>query len=192
MRKILFGTTALLLGLVALGEDSPQRAAAQGKGGGSPVTGQLVANLDLNKAVNDIASTITSQRDRGAWVRALLEQLKSQTQGRLNIVVFNMQQGFDFNPPPGTFKFTQATFDGGLSGKITYGIWAFSSGVTFTNKGDGGFINWAFYGVFTRNGGVVTFSDASVLGGSSLSLRVRPQIATTNHKRTTGPAPKKR
>jgi hypothetical protein len=192
MKKILFTTTALLLSLVVLTEGSPQRAAAQGKGGGSPVTGQLVANLDLNKAVSDIATAITSQKDRAAWVQAMLEEVKSRTQGRLSIVVFNMQQGFVFNPPPGTFKFTRATFNGGLSGNITYGVWAFSSGTTFTNQGDGGFINWAFYGVFTRNRGVVTFQDASVMGGSNLSLRVRPQIATTNHKRATTPNPKKR
>src|SRR5262249_48391094 len=110
MRKILFGSTALLLSLVVLGKDSPEMAVAQEPAPSPPVTAQLVANLDLNKAAADASTAITSQRDRGAWVRALLEQLKSKTQGKLNIMVFNMEQGFVFNPPPGTFKFTKATF----------------------------------------------------------------------------------
>jgi len=163
MRKILFGTTALLLNLVALGAGSPQRAAAQDKGGGgSPfsASAQLVANLDINKAVGDIIGTVNAERDRGAWVRSLLEQMKSKTQGKVSIMVFNMEQPFDFNPP-GKVQFTKVTFNG----RITYGIWVFHSAAVFKNKGDGGFINWAFYGVFNRRGGTVTFSDASVFSG---------------------------
>jgi hypothetical protein len=187
---MLFGSTALLMSLVILGQDSPEMEAAQG--GGGPPWASAVANLDLNKTVSDIATTITSQKNREAWVRALVEQLKSKTQGKLNIMVFNMQQGYIFNPPAGTYKFTQANFNGGLGGTITYGIWAFSSGTTFTNQGDGGFINWAFYGAFTRNGGVVTFQPAAGAGGPQ-SLAVRPQIAGPTHKgkgRTKGPSPK--
>jgi hypothetical protein len=153
MRKFLFGTAALVLSLVALGSVSPQRAEAQQKGGGV----SLDLKLDLNQAVNDITRTIGAAKDRGAFVRALLEEVKSKTGGNLNIMVFNMQQNFDFNPPPNTFQFTQTTFNGGLAGNITYGVWVFNSAVTFTNRGDGGFINWAFFGVFTRNGGTVTF-----------------------------------
>ena len=183
MRKILFGSTALLLSLVVLGKDSPEMAVAQEPAPSPPVTAQLVANLDLNKAAADASFAITSQRDRGAWVRALLEDLKSKTKGKLNIMVFNMQQGFVFNPPPGTSKFTKATFKGGLGGNITYGIWAFSSGTTFTNQGDGGFINWAFYGAFTRNGGVVTFQPAYATALNSPQKKgARPQSAGPDHK----------
>lgn len=37
-----------------------------------------------------------------------------------------------------------------------YGIWAFENG-EFTNKGDGGWINWAFKGSFDRDGSHVKF-----------------------------------
>jgi hypothetical protein len=37
-----------------------------------------------------------------------------------------------------------------LSG-VPYGIWIFEDG-TFTNKGDGGFINWLLNGRFQRSG----------------------------------------
>ncbi len=37
-----------------------------------------------------------------------------------------------------------------------FGIWVFEDG-EFTNKGDGGWINWAFRGWFDRDGGHVKF-----------------------------------
>jgi hypothetical protein len=154
MRKILFGTTALLLALAALGVAAPQRAVAQK---GPPVSAQV--NIDLNKTVDDISKTIGAAKDRGAWVRGMGEQLRAKYGAKYNVMVFNMQQGFDFNPgPPGTYKFIQKTFDGGLTGKIQYGIWIFRSAAVFKNKGDGGYINWAFSGAYNRNGGTVTFA----------------------------------
>jgi hypothetical protein len=154
MRKIVFGTTALLLALAALGGVSHQRAVAQkGKGGPS-----LNANIDLNKTVDDISKTIGAANNRGAWVRGLQEQLTAKYGTQYNVMVYNMQRDYEFNPPPGTYKFYRKTFDGGILGKIDYGIWVFRSAAVFKNKGDGGYINWAFSGVFTRNGGTVTFS----------------------------------
>ena len=115
--------------------------------------------MDLNKAVTAISKIIGATKDRGAWVKALLEQTKSKTRGNYNVMVFNMQQNYEFNPPPNTFKFVQVPFRGGLGGDITYGVWVFRSGGVFKNQGDGGFINWAFYGHSARNGGTVTFPE---------------------------------
>jgi hypothetical protein len=137
--------------------------------------------LDLNKTVSDIAGTISSVNNREAWVKTLMETVVSKTQGRWNVMVFNMQQSFVFNPPPGAFKFTQATFKGGLGGNITYGVWVFHSATTFQNKGDGGFINWAFYGVWTRNGGTVAFADRTVANPR------RPQTAAPKTSPKTSP-----
>jgi hypothetical protein len=178
MKKIVFGTTALLLTLVALGAVSPQRAAAQDKTGGASKaseSAQLVVDFDLNKAIDEIVGAINAEKNREAWVRALLEQTRSRTKGKVNVMVFNLQQSFEFNPPNGTFKFKQATFDGGAGGKITYGVWIFHSPGVFKNKGDGGFINWAFYGSFHRDGGTVTFSDGAVFSGSDPKAP-KPQI----------------
>src|SRR5262245_20519686 len=124
MKRILIGTTALLT-LVALGAVSTQRAQAQ-KGKAGPAS--LEVKLDLNKAVAAISKTIGATKDRGAWVKALLEQTKSKTRGNYNVMVFNMQQNYEFNPPPNTFKFVQARFPGGVGGDITYGVWVFRSG----------------------------------------------------------------
>lgn len=40
---------------------------------------------------------------------------------------------------------------------MNYHVYIFKDG-TFTHKGDGGFINWAFGGAFKRNGNTVVFS----------------------------------
>ena len=98
------------------------------------------------QSLNETEKSIARNRrqiasfDEEAWVKTLLEQTKSRTRGKYNVMVFNMQQNYDFNPPAGTFKFAQATFKGGLTGNITYGVWVFNSAATFTNKGEGGFI----------------------------------------------------
>jgi hypothetical protein len=168
MKKILLGVAAVL---VALGAISPQRAAAQVKS----ESAQTVGDFDLNKAIDEIVNALNAEKNREAWVKAVLEQTRSRTKGKVNVMVFNMQQKFEFNPPNGTFKFKQATFDGGLGGKITYGVWVFHSPAVFKNKGDGGFINWAFYGSFTRDGGTVTFSDGAVFSGSDPKAP-KPQI----------------
>jgi hypothetical protein len=138
------------------------------KGGAS-----LDAKLDLNKVVDEVAGTIGANKNREAWVKAMLEQTTSRTGGRYNVMVFNMQQNYDFNPPAGTFKFAPATFKGGLRGDITYGVWVFSSASTFTNKGDGGFINWAFYGTFTRDRGTVRFSASAAGANKAFSHRAK-------------------
>ena len=162
-------TTALLALLILVGgtasaQQPPEKKNGASKPGRPKVLESkgagvsLDVTLDLNKIVDEVAGTITANRNREAWVKALLERTASRTGGKYNVMVFNLQQNYDFNPPAGTFKFAQATFKGGLSGNITYGVWVFNSAATFTNRGDGGYINWAFSGAYTRNGGTVTFS----------------------------------
>src|SRR5262245_43002476 len=120
-------TTALLALLILVGgiasaqQPSKQKTAASqpgrpkssaSKGAGA----SLDATLDLNKIVDDIAGTITANKNREAWVKALLEKTMSRTGGKYNVMVFNLQQNYEFNPPAGTSKFARATFKGGLSG----------------------------------------------------------------------------
>src|SRR5262249_17855268 len=162
-------TTALLVILILVGSIASAQRASAGRGGKGGAS--LDAKLDLNKIVTDIVGTIGANKNREAWVKTLLEQTKPRTRGEYNEMWFNMQQNYDFNPPAGTFKFAQATFKGGLTGNITYGVWVFSSAATFTNKGDGGFINWAFYGAFTRNRGTVTFSASASEANKTFSHR---------------------
>jgi hypothetical protein len=176
----------ILAGSVASAQQPPQKKTGSSKSGHpksleSKGAGgaTLDVTLDLNKIVDEVAGTITANRNREAWVKALLERTASRTGGKYNVMVFNMQQNYDFNPPAGTFKFAQATFKGGLTGNITYGVWVFTSAATFTNRGDGGYINWAFYGSFQRNGGAVAFSAAP---GRNPAPHAEGKKSTKSHK----------
>lgn len=75
----------------------------------------------------------------------MMEQASYAARGSSNVMVFNMSQPYERNISEIKF-FKQANYQG-----VFYGIWIFKSG-TFTNKGDGGFINWAFNGRFQRSG----------------------------------------
>ncbi|MFI7537329.1 RICIN domain-containing protein [Streptosporangium sp. NPDC049376] len=46
----------------------------------------------------------------------------------------------------------------GWTSRDWFRIWIFRGASTFVNKGDGGYMNWAFGGAFDRSGGNVTFS----------------------------------
>src|SRR5262245_48439285 len=95
-------TAALLALLTVVGITASAPRASGGKAGKGA---SLDAKLDLNRIVTDIAGTIGANKNREAWVKSLLEQTKSRTRGKYNVMVFNMQQNYDFNPPAGTFKF---------------------------------------------------------------------------------------
>jgi hypothetical protein len=64
---------------------------------------------------------------------------------KYNVMVFNMSQSYE-KRIKGVKYFKQVNYQG-----VPYGVWIFKDG-DFTNKGDGGFINWAFNGNFTRTG----------------------------------------
>jgi len=114
-------------------------------------------NIDVNALIRDIANTVNSlvngNADREAFVKTLLETVISSTRGQHNVMIFNMRQGFDFNPDRSRSWFTSQSYQG-----ILFGIWVFAGPVRFVNQGDGGWINWGFYGSFNRNGGTVDFN----------------------------------
>ncbi|MEU3990685.1 stress protein [Streptomyces platensis] len=132
-------------------------AAAAGE---SPVTVGANANLNMNVDVlgiaNKIEASIKTAQNREGFVKSFMESAFYAAGGKYNVMVHNLSQGYEdhFN---GVQSFGTATYDG-----VVYGIWVFEDG-EFTNKGDGGYINWAFRGVFERpdNGGYVKFSRVS-------------------------------
>lgn len=111
-------------------------------------------NIDVNALIEAIGNAINSNHQREAFVKTALETVTSQIRGSHNIMVFNMQQGFEFDPDWNWTWFTSRSFQ-----KILYGIWVFRGPVRFVNKGDGGWINWGFYGAFQRNRGTLDFQQ---------------------------------
>ncbi|MFI5618641.1 hypothetical protein [Streptomyces sp. NPDC051567] len=91
-----------------------------------------------------------STDDRGSFVQQAVDKAFNASGGRHNVMLFNLSQGYNDQ-----FQNTRI-YANVQWGNIYYGLWIFESG-TFTNTGDGGWINWGFRGWFDRNGGNVNF-----------------------------------
>lgn len=110
----------------------------------------LNIDVDVLGIAQAIIGAVNSSANRPGWVKGVMETAFYQAGQRYNVMVFNLNQEYQHGFNDVVF-FGTAEYSG-----ITFGIWAFRSG-TFDNKGDGGWINWAFQGWFNRNGGHVDF-----------------------------------
>ncbi|TSB47637.1 stress protein [Alkalicoccobacillus porphyridii] len=107
--------------------------------------------IDPVAIYDSISDAITSADNREGFVKAARETVKFHTDYSLNVMVLNLSNDYDDSSYSGVHYFDTFTYDG-----VIYGVWAFEEG-TFVNNGDGGYINWAFYGWFDRDGGTVEF-----------------------------------
>lgn len=110
----------------------------------------LHVNLDVLGIANQIADAIKSSQNRDGFVKNLMESSFYASGQTYNVMVFNLSQEYE-DHLNGVQFYGSAVYDG-----ITYGIWVFEDG-TLTNKGDCGWINWAFRGWFDRDGSTVEF-----------------------------------
>ncbi|WP_395894402.1 stress protein [Bacillus safensis subsp. safensis] len=122
--------------------------AAEGKT--STTAGNVNINFDVLGIANALINAANANTNREGFVKGLMESAFYAAGAKYNVMVFNLSQGYEtrFN---GVKTFATVKY-----GSITYGVWVFENG-SFTNKGDGGYINWAFRGWFDRNGGFVNF-----------------------------------
>jgi hypothetical protein len=115
-------------------------------------------SIDVNALINSVVGwvndAIHGNAERQAFVQTMLQTVTSSISGKHNIMIFNMQQGFTFNPDWSSTWFTSQNYQG-----IQFGIWVFRGPVQFVNQGDGGWINWGFFGSFNRNGGTLDFNS---------------------------------
>jgi len=102
--------------------------------------------LDIHSIINAVHET------RGDFVKSLADKtanLKLNNGRRVidyyNVMVFNRQQQYSHSLKK-EVMYREVKYHG-----IPYGVWVFESG-WFRNDGDGGFINWAFRGSWTRSG----------------------------------------
>ncbi|WP_242257286.1 MULTISPECIES: stress protein [unclassified Bacillus cereus group] len=110
----------------------------------------LNVNVDVLGIANMIRDSINSSANRAGFVKGVKESAFYGAGQQYNVMVFNLNQGYNYNLQ-GVKFFATTVYDG-----ITYGIWVFESG-KFTNEGDGGYINWAFMGWGNRTGNTVWF-----------------------------------
>lgn len=149
----LFGLLTATLALTSLAALKPASATtstiANPEGNliaqGGPAAPQITIDpLAIGQAIKN---AVKSGKNRNACVKGLMEAATPEAnKGGYNVMVFNMRQGYKTDIRNTVAFFTQVHCDG-----IPFGVWIFDKG-TFTNQGDGGFINWAFYGTFRREG----------------------------------------
>ena len=115
---------------------------ARGGGAVGEAGGLAVSAAQLGK---DISDTVKTSQNREGFVKGMMEKAAFAAGSKYNVMVFNMSQSYD-KRINGVKYFKQVNYQ-----EVPYGVWIFKDG-DFTNKGDGGFINWAFNGNFTRTG----------------------------------------
>ncbi|MBT2482391.1 RICIN domain-containing protein [Streptomyces sp. ISL-94] len=110
----------------------------------------------------------TKRVARETFVKGLLEMLTNHTGGNYNIMIFDIKGKNAFGDPWFVHHYQENLQDVAFQGDVeyhdetsredqTYRIWIFSGGGSFTNQGDGGWGNWAFYGLWDRTGSTVNF-----------------------------------
>ena len=104
-------------------------------------------DIDVVKAIEDIASAIAAAQDRGARNKAAVYSAEYAGRGLYSVMAFDLQQDFTWNTPPNPATTAFTTYQN--EGK-TFGLWAFQGEADFRNNGDGGWINWGFYGNIDR------------------------------------------
>ncbi|MCP9944802.1 stress protein [Streptomyces somaliensis] len=158
-------TTAVLTGAAALPAQAAERPAvpaaasstapAAPEGGPEAAGKSVTVNVSMDqlgrgRAIADALRSIDTD-DRGAFVQKAVDKAFEAAGGWHNVMLFNLSQNYD-DRFQGTRLYANVKW-----GNIHYGLWVFESG-EFTNKGDGGWINWGFRGWYERNGGHVKFN----------------------------------
>lgn len=106
---------------------------------------KLNMDLNVNQLIQYIDGKVQKSANRPGFVRSMCNEFFYDLNGQYNIMLFNLNQ--DHVPDlKGVAFYRNIRYDG-----IPYGLWVFDSG-TFTNKGDGGYINWCMFGSHERKG----------------------------------------
>jgi hypothetical protein len=121
---------------------------------GSPFS--VGVNVELNplEIGQAIANAVNTANNREAVVKNAVNTAWFQGRGKYNVMVFNLRQNYYWQVQPDASRTAYGSFN---YGGITFGVWMFKGEATFQSQGDGGWINWGFYGAFDRNGGNVKF-----------------------------------
>ena len=110
----------------------------------------LNVDIDVLGIADRIASSVNGDSDRSGFVKGLMETASHQAGDKYNVMVFNLGNDYDRNFN-GVQFFATTVYQ-----SLTFGVWIFEDG-NFTNKGDGGWINWAFSGAFDKEDKYVKF-----------------------------------
>ncbi|MBR0579731.1 MULTISPECIES: stress protein [Bacillus] len=112
--------------------------------------GNVNINFDVLGIADALFNAANNYNNREGFVKGLMESAFYAAGEKYNVLVFNLANKYD-NRLTGVKTFATANLNG-----VNFGIWVFQGG-TFVNYGDGGYINWAYKGWLTRNGGTLNF-----------------------------------
>ena len=158
--------TALVLGAATLGGlmvPAAVAAAAPAKQdtvvAHATQAGTAKISIDVTKSFADITNRLYSiinyaveqNQNRSGYVKSLMEGSFYEAGQRYNVMVIKADHSY-------TENLQNVVYDAKASGGNypTFRVIVFESGV-FTNRGDGGYDNWAFRGWFDRDGMTVNF-----------------------------------
>lgn len=109
------------------------------------ISAEIPVTIDPVAIGDAIAQATKTANNREGFVRDVSYQAYYNAGGQqYNVVVMNLSQDHDPSGLQGVVGYSDATYDG-----VVYGVWIFEQG-TFVNNGDGGYINWAAYGLINR------------------------------------------
>ena len=144
-KELFFGLFTATLMISPLANTIQPANAAQGKLEGSTMIANYPGQTIEKRINNAIQKSSLSSANRGAFVKNLVHTAFYSLGGKYNVMVFNLEQPYR-QTLEGVELYKHAKWGG-----TTYGIWIFEKG-TFTNRGDGGHINWGFQGNWRRKG----------------------------------------
>lgn len=133
----------LLLSVVCF---SAMLASTRAQEGQNPIS--INVEIDPLQIAEAIKNAVNDKADRTSFVNDLMESTFQAAGRNHNVMVFNLAENYDYSFNEGEVVFYGSAPYGGLY----FGIWAFGEG-EFTNKGDGGYINWAFRGWYDYDDG---------------------------------------
>lgn len=137
---MLTGAPAVAAASPSAADDAPEPQVTIHKAEGG-ISGPKVAN-----ALSDVR-----EGDRGEFTQKAVDAADGNDDNDYNVIIMNLSQDYDSSRLDGVQAYANVKWD-----NISYGLWIVEGG-EFENKGDGGYINWAFQGEFERDGNTVKF-----------------------------------
>jgi len=147
---------------VAAAEETlgPATAAEAGAmAGGLAVAGAVVVGVAAIAAAVVIAAAISADNDKREKFTLHFVTVASKKFPNYNVVICHTNNTATPNEKtPGTYVRHKHLELGMTVGTCGYEVYFSPMGkpFQFVNQGDGGYLNWAYYGQFTRNGNTIT------------------------------------
>ncbi|GES65956.1 stress protein [Aspergillus terreus] len=116
--------------------------------------------FELDTGLQTILSAEADRLFRGDWVIRLAGHFYARYGKRYNVLVINAAIEKIFMPEGVVEKFQTVYRNKEGKGPVTYEVYVFKRG-TLVNMGDGGYINWCFFGQLDRSGMSVRFDETA-------------------------------